>query len=116
MGTTDSAFFDAIQNGDMAQLQEILNGVDPSSILQDMRDRQGNSPFASAIIHGNLAVLRRLHEFAAGNGEEIRPSQNEKDNLLLLAIINAKTTTGKEILNFVLNHSGTKFAIQRTSK
>jgi hypothetical protein len=116
MGTTDSAFFDAIQNGDMAKVQDILSDIDPLSILQDMRDRQGNSPLASAIIHGNLAVLRRLHEFAAGNREEIRPSQNEKDNLLLLAIFNAKTTSGKDILHFVLKHWGTKFAFQRTSR
>ena len=112
----DSSLFDAIQNGDMARLQQCLSSLGSSTTLQDLRDRQGYTPLASAIIHGNLEVLRRLQEFAAGNGEEIRQPVGEKDNLLLLAIINARTKSGKEIVRFVLEKWGAKLAFARTAR
>jgi ankyrin repeat protein len=97
-------------------VQESLNNMGSSTILQDLRDRQGYTPLTSAIIHSNLEVLCRLHEFSAGNCQEIRPGLSEKDDLLLLTIINARTKNGKDILRFVLEKWGIRLAFARISR
>lgn len=107
-----SKLFDAIENGDMVGLQKFLEGMDPQIGLQNVRNEKGYTPLASAIDLGQLQVVHRLHEFMAGNNQTIQQGSSD-DILLQLAIKNAKTPNGKEVLKFVLAQWGTQLGYIR---
>ncbi len=96
-----SKLFDAIENGDMVRLQKFLEGMESQIGLQNLKYEKGYTLLASAIDLGQLQVLHRLHEFMAGNNQTIQQGSSD-DNLLQLAIKNAKMLNGKEVLKFVL--------------
>ncbi|KAH0566275.1 hypothetical protein GP486_000327 [Trichoglossum hirsutum] len=106
-----SILFDGIQQGNSSQVEEYLNS--PGSMataLQDLRNRQGYTPLAAAVINGNLRALEILHKFMEEGGEPIQPGTSEKDDLLCLAITNVRAGPGKGILDFVLAKWGIDLA------
>lgn len=104
-----SVLFDGIQEGHLDEVEDFLKKLGPTDSLQHLTEKNYN-PLTFAVINGNLGALKLLHQFMNANGQTIQPGTNEKDDVLHLAIINAKAKNGKEILSFVLEKWGATLA------
>jgi hypothetical protein len=89
-----SVLFDGIKEGHRDNVEDFLKKLSPTDMLQHLVENNYN-PLASAVINGNLEALKLIHHFMDESGQEIQPGTNEKDDVLCLAIINAKTKNGK---------------------
>ncbi|KAH0562627.1 hypothetical protein GP486_002690 [Trichoglossum hirsutum] len=104
-----SILFDGIKEGRLSEVKDFLKQLNPTDTLQHITEKKYN-PLTSAVINGNLEALKLLHQFMDDSGQAIQPGTSEIDDVLCLAIINAKAKNGKEILEFVLEKWGAALA------